>query len=137
VVLRCLIVDDSGPFVDAARHLLERQGLSVVAVVSSGVEAQRWLDESGADVVLVDIDLGGESGFAVARQLRRNTSATAPRIILISTHAEEDYAELIAASPAVGFLAKSELSAAAVRSLLERNKEDGGVVEPLSGPRGR
>jgi CheY-like chemotaxis protein len=131
VVLRCLIVDDSGPFVDAARHLLERQGLSIVAVASSSLEAQRRLDEAGADVVLVDIDLGGESGFEVARRLRRH------RVILISTHAEEDYAELISASPAVGFLAKSELSAAAVCRLLEGDMRDGGQAERLTGPRGR
>jgi CheY-like chemotaxis protein len=126
-----LIVDDSGPFVDAARHLLERQGLSIVAVASSGLEAQRRLDEAGADVVLVDIDLGGESGFEVARRLRCH------RVILISTHAEEDYAELISASPAVGFLAKSELSAAAVCRLLEGAMRDGGQVERLTGPRER
>jgi hypothetical protein len=39
-------------------------------------------------------------------------------VILISTHAEQDYAELIAASPAVGFLAKTALSAAAIGELL-------------------
>jgi hypothetical protein len=39
-------------------------------------------------------------------------------MILISTHDEQDYADLIAASPALGFLAKSALSAAAIRTLL-------------------
>jgi len=39
-------------------------------------------------------------------------------VILISTHAEQDYAELIAGSPAIGFLPKSVLSADAIRDLL-------------------
>jgi hypothetical protein len=39
-------------------------------------------------------------------------------VILISTHAEQDYAELIAASPAIGFLPKTALSADAIRHLL-------------------
>jgi hypothetical protein len=39
-------------------------------------------------------------------------------VILISTHAEQDYAELIAASPAIGFLPKTALSADAIRVLL-------------------
>jgi hypothetical protein len=39
-------------------------------------------------------------------------------VILISTHAEEQFAELIAASPAVGFLAKADLSADAIMALL-------------------
>ena len=38
--------------------------------------------------------------------------------ILISTHSEEDFEELINASPALGFLAKSSLSAKAIRAML-------------------
>jgi hypothetical protein len=40
-------------------------------------------------------------------------------VILISAYAEEDYAELIAASPAVGFLPKTTLSAQGIRGLVE------------------
>jgi hypothetical protein len=50
-------------------------------------------------------------------------------VILISTHAEQDYAELIAASPAVGFLRKTALSAAAIRDLLA-GQGDGGRGDP-------
>jgi hypothetical protein len=39
---------------------------------------------------------------------------------MISTHAEQDYADLIAASPAIGFLPKSALSADAIRDLLSQ-----------------
>ena len=39
-------------------------------------------------------------------------------MILISTHAEEDFADMVAASPAVAFLAKSELSGSAIRAAL-------------------
>jgi len=39
-------------------------------------------------------------------------------VILISSQDEDDYAELIADSPAVGFLSKAELSADAIRRLL-------------------
>lgn len=74
------------------------------------------------DVTLVDIDLGGQSGFDVVRLLNRDADVSAARLILISTHAEEDYAELIAASPAAGFLPKTALSAAAIRGLLGRHE---------------
>jgi hypothetical protein len=40
------------------------------------------------------------------------------RIVLISTRREEDFADLITASPAVGFLSKLHLSARAVRELV-------------------
>jgi DNA-binding NarL/FixJ family response regulator len=131
IVLRCLIVDDSRRFLDAARGLLEQQGITVVGVASTGAEALRQVRELRPDVTLVDVDLGGESGFEVVRRLESDASP-APRMILISTHAELDYAELIAASPAVGFVPKSALSAAAIRVLLDGRDGDPGAE--VSGP---
>ena len=61
-------------------------------------------------MTLVDLDLGGESGFDVAEQLHRVGSPTRSPVILISTHAAQDFAELIETSPAAGFMAKSDLS---------------------------
>jgi CheY-like chemotaxis protein len=127
--LRCLIVDDSLHFLQAARSLLEREGVSVVGVALSGAEALERARELRPDVLLLDIDLGGESGLALARRLALQPELARSRVILTSTHAEQDFAELIAASPAVGFVPKSELSADAIGELLG----DGG----LSGPRGR
>jgi DNA-binding NarL/FixJ family response regulator len=117
MVLRCLIVDDSPRFLDAARGLLEREGVAVVGVASSGAEALQRVADLRPDVTLVDIDLGGQSGFEVVRRLNREANTCA---ILISTHAEEDYADLIAASPALGFLPKTTLSAGAIHALLGR-----------------
>ena len=115
VAPRCLIVDDNAGFRDAARWLLEREAIDVVGVASNSAEAHAHVAELRPDVVLVDIDLGAESGFELARALAREDHA---RLILISTHSEMDYADLIAASPAVGFIAKSQLSARAVLELL-------------------
>lgn len=120
-MVRCLIVDDSAGFVSSARRLLERQGITVAGVATSGAEAVRRVAELRPDVVLVDIDLGGESGLDVVDRLHRIGS---PRIILISTHAEQDYRDLIVASPAVGFLSKTDLSGRGIRTLLA-NDGDG------------
>jgi CheY-like chemotaxis protein len=153
-MLRCLIVDDSPRFVDAARGLLEHEGVAVVGMASTGAEALQRARQLRPDVVLVDIDLGGESGFDLAGQLHRDEGTAPQPVIMISTHAEQDYADLIAASPAVGFLAKAALSASAIRELLDRHRGPGpaerpggpglagrysgpGPVEPVSGPRGR
>lgn len=113
--MSCLIVDDSRRFAEAARILLERQGLRVVGVATNAVDALRLASQERPDVTLLDIDLGGESGFEVARQFRRATSSP---VIFISTHAEQDYQDLISASSALGFLPKATLSAAAIRELL-------------------
>ncbi len=81
--MRCLIVDDSRHFLDAAHGLLERQGIVVVGVASTGAEALRRVEELRPDVTLVDIDLGGESGFEVARRLQHDSdSADAIRDLL-------------------------------------------------------
>jgi CheY-like chemotaxis protein len=118
-MLRCLIVDDSSQFLAAARAWLERQGIAVVGVASTGAQALQRTVELHPDVVLVDIDLGDESGFNVADQLQRHAGVDSPRVILISAYAEEDYAELIAASSAVGFLSKTALCGQRIRQLLE------------------
>jgi DNA-binding NarL/FixJ family response regulator len=117
-MLRCLIVDDSARFLDAARGLLERQGIRVVGVASNSAEALAQAEELRPDVTLLDIDLGGESGLELARRLHGQAAPALAPVILISTHAEQDYEELIAASPAIGFLPKTALSATAIRDLL-------------------
>jgi CheY-like chemotaxis protein len=78
MMLRCLIVDDSPHFLDAARGLLERQGITVVGVASTSAEALRRAQELRPDVTLVDIDLGGESGLELARRLHHQ-AGPAPR----------------------------------------------------------
>ena len=116
--LRCLIVDDSDAFVETASALLERQGVTVVGVASNTAEALQQARVLQPDVILVDIGLGAESGFDLARLLARDGQGGSAKVILISTRDEADYAELIAESPVVGFLAKSELSAQGIGRIL-------------------
>lgn len=101
------------------RGLLTEQGIDVVGDAASGAEALQQIAGLRPDVALVDIDLGGESGLALARQLRDGASrAAGPKVILISTHDEGEYADLIEASSAVGFLSKTDLSGATIRRML-------------------
>ena len=135
MTLRCLIVDDSPRFLAAARRLLERQGMTVLGEASATAEALRLVAELRPDVVLVDIDLGGESGFELARRLDRQPGHPPAPVILISTHDEEDYADLLADSPAVGFLSKAVVSADGIRDLLDGRGVDTSV-RPVSEPPG-
>jgi CheY-like chemotaxis protein len=114
--VRCLIVDDSADFIDAARGLLECEGITVVGVASTSADALRSFEELRPDVTLVDINLGGESGFELAEQLHR-AGGPSP-VILISTHAAQDFADMIESSPAVGFLSKSALTCGAIHDLV-------------------
>jgi len=117
--IRSLIVDDNRLFLAAARVLLEREGLAVAGVATTGAEALRKAETLRPDVVLVDISLGEESGFDLARRLVDDDPGNQAVVVLISTLAEADIADLIAESPAAGFLAKADLSASAIRRLLD------------------
>jgi two-component system nitrate/nitrite response regulator NarL len=111
VSLRCLIVDDNPDFLRAATRLLEGQGLEIAGVASSSAEAVQQAQALRPAVVLVDVKLGEENGFDLVGQL-------AEPVILISTYAERDFADLIAESPALGFLSKTRLTASAIEELV-------------------
>jgi DNA-binding NarL/FixJ family response regulator len=118
MLLRCLIVDDNASFLEAAVHILQREGLTVVGAASSIADALRKALELRPDVILVDIMLGHESGFDLARRLAE-ADVGDPTVILISTHAEADFADLIDEAPAAGFMPKSQLSASMIRRLVD------------------
>jgi two-component system, NarL family, nitrate/nitrite response regulator NarL len=117
VVLRCLIVDDNELFLDSARTLLEREGVDVVGTATTPDGATADALRLRPDVVLVDVMLGDRSGFELAGRLDRAGCA----VVMISTLAAIDLEELLADSPARGFLAKAELSGKALRELLAVN----------------
>ena len=119
-----MIVDDSAGFRQAARALLEQEGMTVAGVAATCDEAVRREIELRPDVTLVDIDLGGCSGCDLARQLADEAGSAAGCLILISAHAEEEFADLIESSPAAGFLPKSALSADAIRALMPGCSDD-------------
>ena len=125
MTLRSLIVDDNAGDLAAARALLAREGVSVVGVASSCAEAVQLAGRLHPDVALVDIDLGDESGFDVARRLAGAGGPDLSPVVLISAYPEGDFDELIAASPALGFLAKSSVSADSIRALLEEGPQRG------------
>lgn len=118
VIWRCLIVDDNERFLTVAHASLERGGLEVVGTANTIAEALTKVNLLCPDVVLVDIALGEESGFELARQIVERHPDLRARIVLISTRREEDFADLITASPAAGFLSKIHLSASAVGKLV-------------------
>jgi DNA-binding NarL/FixJ family response regulator len=123
MALRSLLVDDNSRFLAAARELLEREGIEVVGVASTSEDAARLAAALRPDVCLVDIDLGDESGFDLARQLTDGGNDPL-RVVLISAYPERDFTDMIADSPAIGFLPKPELSATRIRAILA--KDSGG-----------
>jgi DNA-binding NarL/FixJ family response regulator len=118
--IRVVIVDDNPEFLDSARRLLEHQGIRVVGVASTNADGLRSVQELRPDVTLVDVNLGEESGFDLAEALQDSDDEAPVPVILISTHAEPDLADMLETSPAIGFVAKSALSADAITATVGR-----------------
>jgi DNA-binding NarL/FixJ family response regulator len=111
-----LIVDDHAGFRAGARALLEADGFRVLGEAENGeagIEAARRL---APDVVLLDVQLPGIDGFAVAQELA--AEAEPPAVVLISSREERAFRRRLARSPVRGFIAKAELSGECLASLL-------------------
>jgi DNA-binding NarL/FixJ family response regulator len=119
--IRCLIVDDNQSFLEAARLLLEREGLTVAGVALNGAEAVQQAKRLRPNLVLVDISLGEESGIDLAQRLMEDGVVDGATVVLISTRSADEVVDLIAESPAAGFLPKAELSASAIREIVDGN----------------
>jgi two-component system, NarL family, nitrate/nitrite response regulator NarL len=115
--LWCLIVDDNPTFIEAATCILDGEGMTVVGSAPNSALALKQVGELRPDVVLVDVNLGQESGFDLAERLLGGGDGDLA-VILTSSYSEDDLADLVAASPAAGFLPKVALSTSAIRNIL-------------------
>ena len=111
-----LIVDDHPSFRTTARALLAADGFEIVGEAADGSEALAKAAELHPEVVLLDVQLPDLDGFEVAARL--STNGHSPAVVLVSSRDACDYGNLIAESGARGFVAKGDLSGAAVRALL-------------------
>jgi DNA-binding NarL/FixJ family response regulator len=111
-----LIVDDHAAFRAMARRLLEAHGYNVVGEAANGAAALAATARLRPAIVLLDVQLPDIDGFAVAEQI---AAAGAPSaVVLISSRDSSSYRRRLAASPAHGFIAKTELSGAALAAVV-------------------
>src|SRR5690242_9853432 len=97
-----VIVDDHPGFRSSARALLEAAGFEVVGEAGDGVSALAVVDRLRPRIVLLDIQLPGIDGFAVAERLAR--TGDPPTVVLVSTRDVSSYRRRLAGSPVRGFL---------------------------------
>jgi DNA-binding NarL/FixJ family response regulator len=111
-----LIVDDHEDFRTSARTLLELEGFEVVGLAEDGPSALSAVELLQPDVVLLDVQLPGMDGFAVVRELIARQDRS--RVVLISSRDRSAYAAQLETTPVRGFLAKDDLSGAALYALV-------------------
>jgi CheY-like chemotaxis protein len=112
-----LVVDDHPTFRATARALLEAEGFVVIGEAEDGESALEAMERLRPEIVLLDVQLPGIDGFEVAA--RATALGAVPQIVLTSSREASDFGSLIEDSGARGFIAKDELSGAAMAALLE------------------
>jgi two-component system response regulator EvgA len=110
-----LIVDDHASFRLQARTVLESDGFDVVGEASDGVSGLAAARSLRPDLVLLDIGLPDVEGFEVAQALALD--GPPPYVVLTSSREASAYGPRLATSRVLGFIAKDELSGAAIRAL--------------------
>jgi DNA-binding NarL/FixJ family response regulator len=112
-----LIVDDHAGFRSSARALLEADGFDVLGEAADGESAMREARRLRPQVVLLDVQLPGMDGFAVAESLAAEPSA--PAVVLVSSRGRGAYRTRLLSTPALGFITKAEFSGECLSSLLD------------------
>ena len=111
-----LIVDDHQGFRQGARALLEADGFEVLGEAADGESAVEQARRLRPQVVLLDVQLPGIDGFAVADTLAHGPAP--PAVVLVSSRGRQAYRAKLAATSARGFLTKEEFSGECLASLL-------------------
>jgi DNA-binding NarL/FixJ family response regulator len=111
-----LIVDDHAGFRAGARALLEAEGFDVLGEAADGQSAVEQARRLRPQVVLLDVQLPGIDGFAVAERLAAEPAA--PAVVLISSRGQGAFRKRLEATPARGFITKAEFSGECLTSLL-------------------
>jgi two-component system, NarL family, nitrate/nitrite response regulator NarL len=122
--MRCLIVDDNRGFLEVARVLLEGEGVQVVGVARTVAHGITRVRDLKPDVILIDVDLGHDSGVELAKCLARELDGASGQVILMSAYGEDEITDLIDDGVAIGFLPKYALSMRAIEDVLTRRRPD-------------
>lgn len=103
--MRVLLADDHAIVRRGLRSLLETEpGLSVVAEAADGLEALRLCEEHAPDILVLDIGMQRLNGIEVTARAQKLPHA--PRIVILSMHADESYIIRALAAGARAYLLK-------------------------------
>lgn len=130
---RIVIADDHAMFREGLRQLLERSGeFEVVGEAGSATETMHAVRTLGFDVLMLDLSMPGRSGVDLVRQVK----AARPElpILVLSMHAEDQYAVRVLAAGASAYLTKgsrADVLLQALRRLAAGGRYIGDTVADL------
>ena len=102
--MRALLADDHGIVRRGLRSILEDAGIVVVAEAADGLEALRLTEEHRPDILILDIGMPKLNGLDLAARVHKLDPA--PRVVILSMHADESYILRALAAGARAYLLK-------------------------------
>lgn len=129
--LRIVVVDDHAVVREGLVRILEGTGRGFsVAEASSGFQALEWLRRHPADLAIVDLSMPGMSGIDLIRRIRSEFPATA--VLVLSMHAEEQYAMRAFKAGASGYVTKDRAGTELVDAVMKVARGGAYVTESLA-----
>ncbi len=124
----CLIIDDEKLLADSTAEYFNMFGVKTAAVYTAE-ECRAFFRENSADLLLLDINLGDDSGFRLCRELREKTAMP---ILFISARTSDDD-QIIALNIGGDDYIQKPYSLgvllAKVKAVLKRYGQNGGVYD--------
>jgi DNA-binding response OmpR family regulator len=103
---RVLVVDDDALVLDIVRLRLEEAGHEVITR-EEALGAARAIQDESPDVLLLDVNMPGLSGVALANLVTESHEGKPIKVILHSARSQKDLADLVHACGAIGSIAKT------------------------------
>ena len=126
---RVLIADDHTLVRDGLRHILQSaKGFHVVGEAKDGASTLALVRSTAADVIVLDLSMPGRTGVELVSQIRHEKAPL--RILVLTMHAEQQYAVRAFKAGAAGYLTKESASAELVAAVTK--VATGGVYVSLS-----
>jgi DNA-binding NarL/FixJ family response regulator len=126
---RVLIADDHALVRDGLRHILQStSGFEVTGEANDSVSTVALIRERAADVLVLDLSMPGRNGVELIRQIKEEKPTL--RILVLTMHAEQQYAVRAFKAGASGYLTKESASAELVAAVT--NVAAGGVYVSLA-----
>ena len=108
-MIKVLMVDDHIMVREGIKRIIDdTNDIDIVAEAASGEEALKTLNNIGVDIVLLDISMPGKNGIQTLKEIKKHNPTM--KVLMLSMHAEEQYAMRAIKAGASGYLTKESAS---------------------------
>jgi DNA-binding NarL/FixJ family response regulator len=114
--LKVILVEDHPMFREQLAQLINRDlGMTVCGEADNVKDAMVLIDEHEPDVAIVDLTLRQSNGLEMLKDLKAQNSKV--RVLVLSMHDEEIYAERVLRAGARGYITKNEASFEVIKAI--------------------